>query len=252
MKPLKNWDNKTWLSSKEYISKFHKFLRSKVKINEKVEILDIGCGRANIISFLQKKYKFKNKATGIDIVKNKNIKKNILFKKSDAINYLKRKEKFDLIIIKQTIHFFSKKRLISLLNLSKKSLNSGGKLLIFSLKTKNNKIPSYKDMKQKLIKSLKKDEVLLRIVKKNLYKINETNFNFKVKISKQKYIKMIKIVTISFLKNFIISLNCLCSIFPVFLCKIINLDSSLFAAGCIAVLVAANLKSNSESFILNL
>ena len=201
MKRLENWDNNTWLSSDKYISKFHKFLRLKFKFNKNSKILDIGCGRANIISFLQKKYKFKNKATGIDIVKNKNIKKNILFKKSDAINYLKRKEKFDLIIIKQTIHFFSKKRLISLLNLSKKSLNSGGKLLIFSLKTKNNKIPSYKDMKQKLIKSLKKDEVLLRMVKKNLYKINETNFYFKVIISKQKYIQMIKNRYISCLLN---------------------------------------------------
>ena len=201
MRRLENWDNNTWLSSEKYISKFHKFLRLKFRFNKNTKILDIGCGRANIISYLQKKYKFKNKATGIDIVKNKNIKKNILFKKSDAINYLKRKEKFDLIIIKQTIHFFSKKRLISLLNLSKKSLNSGGKLLIFSLKTKNNKIPSYKDMKQKLIKSLKKDEVLLRIVKKNLHKKNETYFHFKVKISKKKYIKMIKNRYISCLLN---------------------------------------------------
>ena len=193
MRRLENWDNNTWLSSEKYISKFHKFLRLKFRFNKNTKILDIGCGRANIISFLQKKYKFKNKNT--------NIKKNILFKKSDAINYLKRKEKFDLIIIKQTIHFFSKKRLISLLNLSKKSLNSGGKLLIFSLKTKNNKIPSYKDMKQKLIKSLKKDEVLLRIVKKNLHKKNETYFHFKVKISKKKYIKMIKNRYISCLLN---------------------------------------------------
>ena len=201
MKPLKNWDNSTWLSSERYISNFHKFLKLKFKFNKNSKILDIGCGRANIISFLQKKYKFKNKATGIDIVKNKNIKKNILFKKSDAINYLKKKEKFDLIIIKQTIHFFSKKRVVSLINLSKKSLNSGGKLLILSLKKKDNGIPSYENMKKKLIKSLKKDEVLLKIAKKNLYKINETNFHFKVKISKQKYIKMIKNRYISCLLN---------------------------------------------------
>ena len=201
MRRLKNWDNNTWLASERYISKFHKFLKLKFKFNKSSKILDIGCGRANIISFLQKKYKFQNKATGIDIVKNKDTKTNILFKKSDAINYLKKKEKFDLIIIKQTIHFFPKKRLISLLDHSKKSLNSGGRLLIFSLKTKDNKIPCYKDMKQKLIKSLKKDEILLKIVKKNLYKINETNFHFKVKISKQKYIEMIKNRYISCLLN---------------------------------------------------
>ena len=192
MKPLKNWDNGTWLSSEKYISNFHKFLKSKFRFNSSTRILDIGCGRANIISFLQKKYRFKNKAIGIDIIKNKNIKKNIIFKKSDAINYLKKNKKYDLIIIKQTIHFFSKRKLISLLNYTKTSLNQGGKILIFSLKTKNNKIPCFKNMKLKLNKSLKKDKLLLKIVKKKLYEINETNFNFKVKISKQKYIKMIK------------------------------------------------------------
>ena len=69
MKPLKNWDNRTWLSSKRYISQFHKFIKRKAKLNKNTEILDIGCGRANIISFLQKKYKFKKKAIGIDILK---------------------------------------------------------------------------------------------------------------------------------------------------------------------------------------
>ena len=87
MKPLKNWDNKTWLSSKRYISSFKNFLRSKVKINKNSKILDIGCGRANIISYLYEQYKFNNKPVGIDIIKNKNIKKNIIFIKMDAIKY---------------------------------------------------------------------------------------------------------------------------------------------------------------------
>ena len=90
MKPLKNWDIKTWLSSKRYINSFHKFLKRKAELHKNTRILDIGCGRANIISFLQKKYKFKTKAVGIDILKNKNTRKNILFKKSDAIKYLKK------------------------------------------------------------------------------------------------------------------------------------------------------------------
>ena len=139
MKPLKNWDNRTWLSSKRYISQFHKFIKRKAKLNKNTEILDIGCGRANIISLLQRKYKFKKKAIGIDVLKNKNTRKNILFKKSDALKYLKKGKKFDVIIIKQTIHFFSKTKIVSLLNLAKKNLNKRGTLLIFSLKTKNNK-----------------------------------------------------------------------------------------------------------------
>jgi len=201
MRPLKNWDNKTWLSSEKYISNFHKFLKTKTLLNKNTKILDIGCGRANIISFLQKKYRFKNMAIGVDILRNKNIKKNILFKKSNAINFLRERRKFDLILIKQTIHFFSKNKLILLLNFAKKSLNPKGKILIFSLKTKNNKIPCFKKMKHQLNKSLKKDEFLFKVIRKNLKKINESNFNYEVNISKNKYINMIKNRYISCLLN---------------------------------------------------
>jgi len=191
MKRLKNWDNKTWLSSKSYISQFHKFLKTKVNLNKNSKILDIGCGRANIISVLQKKYKFKNKSIGIDIVANKDVKKNIIFKKIDALKYLKKQEKYDLILIKQTIHFFSKTKLSHLLNLAKRSLNPEGKILIFSLKTRNNKIPCFKKMKILLNKSLKKDETILAIVKKNLKNSKESYFKYNVNISSKKYSKMI-------------------------------------------------------------
>jgi len=201
MKKLKNWDNKTWLSSKPYISQFNKFLKKKINLNKNSKILDIGCGRANIISALQKKYKFRNKPIGIDIVANKDVKKNIVFKKIGALKYLKKQEKYDLILIKQTIHFFSKSDLNRLLNLAQKSLNNKGEILIFSLKTKNNKIPCFKKMRLKLDSSLKRDEVLFKIVKKNLKKISYTNFNYKVKISKQKYIRMIRERYISCLLN---------------------------------------------------
>ena len=89
MKKLKNWDNQTWLSSKNYIFQFNKFLNKRVKFNKNTKILDIGCGRANIISDLQKRYKFREKPIGLDIIKNKGIKKNIIFKKIDGYNYLK-------------------------------------------------------------------------------------------------------------------------------------------------------------------
>jgi len=201
MKKLKNWDNKTWLSSKSYISQFNKFLKTKINLNKNSKILDIGCGRANIISALHKKYKFKNKPTGIDIVANKDVKKNIIFKKVDAIKYLKKKDKYDLILMKQTIHFFSKTNLNSLLNLAKKSLNPKGKLLIFSLKTKNNKIPCFKKMQIELQKSLKRDELLFKVIRKNLKKTKESLFKYKVKIPTQKYLKMIRSRYISCLLN---------------------------------------------------
>ena len=167
MQKLRNWDNKTWLSSKKYLTNFNKFLKLKVNFNKNSKILDIGCGRANIISALQNEFKFKTKPAGVDIIKSKDIKKNIIFKKSDGISYLKKnKQKYDLILIKQTIHFFSKKKLNILLNLSKKNLNSKGKILIFSLKTKNNKIPCFNKMKKNLHKSLKVDEILFNVIKK--------------------------------------------------------------------------------------
>ena len=201
MKKLKNWDNKTWLSSRSYISQFNKFLKSRINLNKSSKILDIGCGRANIISALQKKYKFKDKPIGIDIVANKDVKKNIIFKKIDALKYLKKQKKYDLILIKQTVHFFSKTNLNRLLILAKKSLNPKGKILIFSLKTKNNKIPCFKKMRENLEKSLKRDEVLFKIIKKNLKEISYSNFNFKVNISKQKYVRMIRERYISCLLN---------------------------------------------------
>ena len=117
------------------------------------------------------------------------------------LKYLKKQEKYDLILIKQTIHFFSKTNLNNLLKLAKKNLNPKGKILIFSLKTKNNKIPCFKKMRKNLKKSLKRDEVLFKIIKKNLKKISYSNFNFKVNISKQKYVRMLKERYISCLLN---------------------------------------------------
>ena len=192
MKRLRNWDNKTWLSSKKYITSFNTFLKSKINFNKDMQILDIGCGRANIISALQKKYKFKKKPIGIDVVKNSNIKKNIIFKKINALKYLKKtNKKFDLILIKQTIHFFNNNEIKALLAQAKSQLNNKGQILILTLKTRNNKIPCFKKMKILLNKSLKKDETILAIVKKNLKKSKESYFKYNVNISSKKYSKMI-------------------------------------------------------------
>ena len=47
-------------------------------------------------------------------------------------------------------------------------------------------------MKPKLDSSLKRDEKLFKIIKKKLKRTNESYFNFKVNISKQKYLKMVR------------------------------------------------------------
>ena len=202
MKRLENWDNKTWLSSEQYIFSFNNYLRSKIKFNKNTKILDIGCGRANIISTLQKIYSFNFKAIGIDVVKSKDVKKNIIFKKNDAVKFLKKTDVlFDIILIKQTIHFFSKKQIRSLLNLAKKKLDKNGQIFIFSLKTKKNKIPCFKIMKAKLLKSLQRDEDLIKLIKDNLKNYKTHNFNYRVNLSKSKYIRMIKNRYISCLLN---------------------------------------------------
>ena len=70
-KNIKNWDNKTWLSSNSYIKSFNKFLIKETKLNKNSKILDIGCGRGKIIGSLSSKIKLINKPIGIDLVNHK-------------------------------------------------------------------------------------------------------------------------------------------------------------------------------------
>ena len=87
---LKNWDNKTWLSSNSYTKSFNKFLIRETKLNKYSEILDIGCGRGKILGNLTSKLRLVKKPTGIDIEQHKDRDKRIIFNKIDAINYLKK------------------------------------------------------------------------------------------------------------------------------------------------------------------
>ena len=76
-----------------------------------------------LLALFIKNINLKNKPTGIDIVANKDVKKNIIFKKVDAIKYLKKKDKYDLILIKQTIIFFQKLKIKFLILLEKAVLD---------------------------------------------------------------------------------------------------------------------------------
>ena len=139
---LKNWDNKTWLSSTSYIKSFNKFLIKETKLNKNSEILDIGCGRGKILGNLTSKLRLIKKPIGIDIEQHKDRDKRIIFNKTDAINYLKKnRKKFDLILLKQTIHFLSLKDIKKLLLLCMNCLNFGGRIAIFTLATSKNEIP---------------------------------------------------------------------------------------------------------------
>ena len=148
---LKNWDNKTWLSSKKYIKSFNDFLLKQIRLNRDSQILDIGCGRGKILGFLYSKLRLKIKPIGIDIEIHKDRDKRINFKKIDAIKYLKNNnKKFDLILIKQTIHLLNFMEIKKLISLCKTKLKKGGKILIFSLETSKNEIPTFSLMKKKL------------------------------------------------------------------------------------------------------
>ena len=56
-------------------------------------------------------------------------------------------------------------------------------------------------MRKKLNESLEKDKIFFKIIKKNLKKISESNFNFKVNITKKRYLSMISSRYISCLLN---------------------------------------------------
>jgi len=203
MLSIKNWDNKTWVSSTKYIKSFNNFLLKQKKLNKESKILDIGCGRGKIIGSLSTKLKLKNKPIGLDIENHKDKDKRIIFKKISAIKYLKKnKKKFDLILIKQTIHFFDLKNIKKILAYSHSSLEMGGIILILTLDTKNNEIPAFSLMKQKLNRTFKRDVIIWKkIIQLNIKK-NITKFNFKVNVKKKVYIKMIKQRYISTLLKF--------------------------------------------------
>ena len=203
MESLKNWDNRTWLSSSEYIQKFNRFLLNQKKLNRNSKILDIGCGRGKIIGDLYTNLNLRNKPIGLDIENHKDKNKNMIFKKTDAISFLlKTKENYDLILIKQTIHLLKFTQIKKLINICKKRLNFNGKIIILSLDPNGNELPTFSLMKKDLRESLKRDKKIFNLINKIEKNVIKKKFNFKVKISKRKYLQMIKNKFISILLNF--------------------------------------------------
>ena len=202
MKLLKNWDNKTWLSSSAYINSFNSFLLKKKSLNKNSQILDIGCGRGKIFGSISRKLNLLNKPIGIDLVAHKDVNSRIDFRDEDVFKFLKTNHiKFDLIMIKQTLHFFNKEKRLKLIKACKSNLKKNGVLLIFSLNTLNNEIPCFKLMKQKLNTGLKRDYKMIKSTCKILKDNKIDKFKFKVSITKNKYIQMLKQKYISCLVN---------------------------------------------------
>jgi len=193
MLSIKNWDNKTWISSNEYIKSFNSFLLKQKRLSRNSKILDIGCGRGKILGTLSSKLRLKNKPLGIDITNHKDKDKRIRFRKIDVSTFfLKNQNKFDLILIKQTIHLLNLNEIKKLLNLLKKNLSKNGIIFILTLDTDKNELPNFKLMKKKLIKSLKRDKKILEIITKLYPHRIKKKFTYKVEIFKEKYLKMIQ------------------------------------------------------------
>jgi|TARA_B100001093_G_scaffold73222_1_gene63888 ubiquinone/menaquinone biosynthesis C-methylase UbiE len=202
-KPIQNWDNKTWLSSKKYIKSFNKFLVKQGKLNKTSKVVDVGCGRGKICGSLFSKLNLKNKPLGLDIISHKDRDKRINFKKVDALTFFKKNNNtFDLILIKQTIHLFRINEIKKLLFLCNKRLSKRGKIFVLSLDSYRNEIPTFSSMDRRLKVSFSKDKKIINLISKLYPKKIIKKFSFNVKMPKKKYLNMIKNRYISILLKF--------------------------------------------------
>ena len=200
---LKNWDNNTWISSKSYIETFNKFMFKQISLNENSKILEIGCARGKILGDLKSKLKLKFKPIGLDPVNHKDKDKRISFQNTDALSFFKKnKQTFDLILIKQTIHFLKMSDIKKLLLLCDKSLNKNGVIFISNLDTYKNELPTFSLMDKKLKSSFKRHQEIFFLISQTFLTVNIRKFEFNVEIPKKKYLDMVKQRYISMLLNF--------------------------------------------------
>ena len=102
-------------------------------------------------------------------------------------------------MIKQTIHLLTFKKIKRLLFLCKKNLKHNGKIFILTLDGKKNELPTFRKMKTRLNRSLKRDNKGLKLITRLYPKRKRKNFIYKVKINKKKYLTMIENKYISIL-----------------------------------------------------
>ena len=105
--------------------------------------------------------------------------------------FLQIKKKFDLILVKQTIHLLKFNQIKSLLNKMSKNLKPNGKILILTLNPNENEMPNFNIMRVKLLKSLKRDKKIIKFISKLYPERTIKHFSYKVEISKKKYLTMI-------------------------------------------------------------
>ena len=116
--------------------------------------------------------------------------------------FKKNKQTFDLILIKQTIHFLKMSDIKKLLLLCDKSLNKNGVIFISNLDTYKNELPTFSLMDKKLKSSFKRHQEIFFLISQTFLTVNIRKFEFNVEIPKKKYLDMVKQRYISMLLNF--------------------------------------------------
>ena len=81
-------------------------------------------------------------------------------------------------------------------------MKHNGKIFILSLDGKKNELPTFRKMKIRLNKSLKRDNKVLKLITRLYPQRKRKNFIYKVKINKKKYLTMIENKYISILLPF--------------------------------------------------
>jgi hypothetical protein len=71
-------------------------------------------------------------------------------------------------------------------------LKHNGKIFILTLDGKKNELPTFRKMKIRLNKSLKRDNKVLKLITRLYPQRKRKNFIYKVKINKKKYLTMIE------------------------------------------------------------
>ena len=191
--PCYNWDNSSWLSSKEYFTKLSNQLIKSLDIHEEIKILDVGCGRGYLLESLANKVNLINIPFGVEPVKHESsIPHYIKIINSSINSFLDvNNTKFDVVILKQVLHLLNKNEREYFYYEIKKHLHDNAKIVFIHMNDQT-EIPQFPIMKNKLKESLNSHQYLSEELIRNfrLYKIE--NFNYNVNISSKEYLEMIR------------------------------------------------------------
>ena len=141
MKKIKKYDDCTYLLENRYNGPKEAFqvlinLLKKEKLSSNTSLVDVGCAAGELIFNIKKHFPQIN-ITGIDILQSlldkakKKTSEDIIYKKKDISRKNIKLGRYDIIILSAVLSIFDNPKII--LNNLLRSLNTGGKIYIFSL-----------------------------------------------------------------------------------------------------------------------